>query len=109
MRTNTLPESVSAAENQVLQAFDRWSQLSRISISSLKPQWKQAGDDYMTLEYRAEAFGNIETVTRFLYEIERDALALRVESVELTSRDNEGQQLGLGLQVSGLQLGVAAE
>src|SRR2546430_14152443 len=37
MRTNTLPNNVSAAENQVLKAFDRWSQVGRISISSIKP------------------------------------------------------------------------
>jgi hypothetical protein len=109
MRTNTLPEEVSAAENEVLKAFERWSQESRISISSIKPQWKQAGDDYMTLECRADAFGSIQALTRFLYEVEKDPLALRVEALEITSRDNDGQQLGLGLQVSGLQLNMEAE
>jgi hypothetical protein len=109
MRNGTLPEEVSAAENEVLQAFERWSQESRISISSIKPQWKRAGDDFMTLECRADAFGSIQAVTRFLYEVERDPLALRVEAVEITARDNDGQQLTVGLQVSGLQLGVVAE
>lgn len=104
MRTNTLPDNMSAAENEVLQAFEHWSQISRISIASIKPQWKRAGDDYMTLECRADAFGNIEALSRFLYNVERDPLALRVESVEITSRDNEGRQLSLGLQVSGLLL-----
>jgi hypothetical protein len=109
MRNSTLPEEVSAAENEVLRAFERWSQESRISISSIKPQWKRAGDDFMTLECRADAFGSIQAVTRFLYEVEKDPLALRVEAVEITARDNDGQQLTVGLQVSGLQLGVVAE
>jgi hypothetical protein len=109
MRNGTLPDEVSAAENEVLQAFERWSQESRISISSIKPQWKRAGDDFMTLECRADAFGSIQAVTRFLYEVEKDPLALRVEAVEITSRDNDGQQLAVGLQVSGLQLGVVPE
>jgi len=109
MRNSTLPEEVSAAENEVLRAFERWSQESRISISSIKPQWKRAGDDFMTLECRADAFGSIQAVTRFLYEVEKDPLALRVEAVEITARDNDGQQLTIGLQVSGLQLGVMAE
>lgn len=109
MRTNTLPASVSAAENEVLKGFERWSQESRISISSIKPQWKQGGDDFMTLECRADAFGNIQALTRFLYELEKDPLALKVEAVEITTRDNDGQQLTLGLQVSGLQLNTAAE
>lgn len=109
MRTNTLPVEVSSAENEVLTAFERWSKESGISISSIKPQWKQAGEDFMTLECRADAFGSIEAVTRFLYEVEKDPLALRVESLELSARDNGGQQLAVGLQVSGLQLGVTSE
>jgi len=107
MRTNTLPNNASEAENEVLRAFERWSQDSRISITSIKPQWKRAADDYMTLECRADAFGSIQALTRFLYYVEQDPLALKVESVEITSRDNEGQQLGLALQVSGLVLGPA--
>ena len=109
MRTITLPVDVSVAEIEVLTAFERWSKESGISISSIKPQWKQAGDDFMTLECRADAFGTIQAVTRFLYEVEKDPLALRVEALEVSARDNDGQQLAVGLQVSGLQLGVAPQ
>lgn len=104
MRTNTLPDDVSLAENEVLKAFERWSQDSRISVSSIKPQWKRVGDDFMTLECRADAFGSMQAVARFLYNVEKDPLALKVESVEITSRDNDGQQLSFALQVSGLLL-----
>ncbi len=108
MRTNTLPDNVSAAENEVLKAFDRWSRDSGISVSSIKPQWKRASEDYMTLECRADASGGIQALTRFLYNVEKDPLALKVESVEITSRDNDGQQLSLALQVSGLLLNLPA-
>ena len=104
MRTNTLPSQVSAAENQVLKSFDRWSQDSRISITSIKPQWKSGADDHVTLECRVDAFGPLPTLTRFLYDIEKDPLALKVDSVEISSRGDDGQQLTLGLQVSGLLL-----
>ena len=104
MRTNTLPSETSVAENEVLRAFERWSQDSRISIASIKPQWKQADDDYMTYECRAYAFGSLQAITRFLFEIEKDPLALKIDSVEINARDNTGQQLSLGLQVSGLRL-----
>ena len=104
MRTNTLPDDVSLAENQVLRAFDNWSRDSRISISGIKPQWKRTADDYMTLECRADASGTIEALTRFLYTLEKDHLALKVEAVEISSRDNDGLQLTLALQVSGLLL-----
>ena len=104
MSTNTLPENMSAAENLVLKAFDRWSQESRISIVSLKPQWRQAEDDYLTLQCRAEGFGSIQALTRFLYEMEKDPLALKIDSVEMNARDKEGRQLALAVQVSGLVL-----
>jgi len=104
MRTNTLPVNPSRAEQQLLRAFDRWSQDSKISITSLSPQWKHDSDDYMTLQCRVEAAGNMGAVSRFLYDVEKDPMALRLEIVEISSRDAEGQQLALGLQVSGLVL-----
>jgi len=104
MRTNTLPQDVSMAENLVLKAFDHWSQVSRISIASIRPQWKQGGEDFLTLECRADGFGSMEAIARFLWELENDPLALKVETVEIGTRDKEGRQLSLGLQVSGLLL-----
>ena len=104
MRTNTLPTEVSVAEGRLLGAFDGWSRESRVSIMSIKPQWKRSEDDYLTLECRVDASGSLSTITRFLYELEHDPLALKVESVELSSRDSTGAQLTLGLQVSGLVL-----
>lgn len=106
MRTNMLPANIGEAENEVLQAFEKWSQDSRISMTSIKPQWKHGADEYTTLECRADAFGSMQALTRFLYYIEQDPLGLKVEAVEITSRDNEGQQLSLAVQVSGVVLGA---
>ena len=92
----------------MLRSFDRWSDASRVSITSVKPQWKHDADDYVTLECRVDAAGSMATVARFLYEIEKDPLALRVEAVEISARDNDGQQLTLGLQLSGLLLNPTA-
>jgi Tfp pilus assembly protein PilO len=104
MRTNTLPNNPSLAEQQVLKAFDQWSQESRVSVTSITPQWKHDADDYMTLGCRVEASGNLASLSRFLYEIEKDPMALRLDSMEITARDKDGQQLALGLQISGLVL-----
>ena len=45
MRTNTLPTEVSIAEGRLLGAFDGWSHESRVSIMSIKPQWKRRFHD----------------------------------------------------------------
>jgi len=104
MRKNTLPNNASVAQSQVLKAFDRWAQDSHATIGSIKPQWKQNADDYTTLECRADASGNIQALSRFLYEVEKDPLALKIEAVEITAHDDNGQQLTLALQLSGLLL-----
>ena len=104
MQTNTLPSNRSMAEQQILKSFDRWAQDSRVSMTSIVPQAKQDADDFMTLECRVEATGNLQAVSRFLYALERDPMALKLQVVELSARDNDGQQFALGLQVSGLIL-----
>jgi len=105
MRKNTLPFAASVAEQEMLGSFDKWSRDSGVSVSSIKPQWKRgATDDYSVLECRVDAAGNLSTLTRFLYDVEHSPMALKIESVELAARDNNGQQLALGLLVSGLRL-----
>ncbi len=109
MQTNTLPHNPSLAEQQVLQAFDKWSQDSRISVNSITPQWKRDSDDFTTLQCRVDASGTVGTLSRFLFNIEQDPMALKIESVEITARDKEGAQLSLGLQISGLVLNLPEE
>jgi hypothetical protein len=104
MQTNTLSRSEPQAEEQVLKAFDRWSSESRVSILSINPLWRRESEDHATLECRVDASGGLPAITRFLYELERDSLAVKIQALEISSKDNDGQQLSLGLQVSGLSL-----
>lgn len=105
MRTNTLPVHTSAAEQQVLKSFDNWSKDTGVSITGITPQWKDNDSDpYKTLVCRVEASGDLGTLSRFLYDIEKDPMALKIASLELNAHDARGQQLSLDLQVSGLVL-----
>ena len=104
MSRNALPNNTSAAEQQVYKAIDLWAQSSGVAISAITPQWKHDSDDYMTFECRVDAAGDLGKLSHFLYSVERDPMALKLELVELGSRDKEGQQLSLGLQLSGLVL-----
>ena len=103
MQSNALPSSVSQAEGKMLAAIDRWARTSQIGGYSVKPQEKR-NDEYATVECRVDAAGNLGTITRFLYEIEQDPLAMKVDIVELNSRDTTGSQISLGLQINGLVL-----
>jgi hypothetical protein len=75
-----------------------------VIISAITPQWKHDSDDYMTFECRVDAAGDLGRLSRFLYSVEREPMALKLDLVELSARDKDGQQLSLGLQFSGLVL-----
>ncbi|MFH1742612.1 MAG: hypothetical protein ABIH23_26710 [bacterium] len=104
MRDNALLTEASGAEDGVLKSVDQWTQKSRVSITSLKPQWKQKDEEFAVLECRAAATGGIESIARFLYELEKDPLALRLEEVEISARDEKGETLTLGVCFSRLLL-----
>ena len=104
MRANVLPDNPSLAGQQVIKAFDNWSRASGAEVSSIMPQWKNDSTNYMTFNCRVEASGTMGTLSQFLYQIEKGPMALKLDSVELSAHDNAGQQLTLGLQISGLAL-----
>src|SRR6516162_2689695 len=102
MRTNTLSADTSLAEQQVLKAFDNWSLDSRVTITGITPQWNDDATNYVTVDWRVEAAGDLNALSRFLYDIEQGPMALRLESVNVSARDDTGQQFTLGLQINGL-------
>jgi Tfp pilus assembly protein PilO len=104
MQTNSLPNNSSLAEQQVLKALNNWAGDTGINVSSVTPQWQMDQDDYSTLDCRVEASGDLNALSRFLYEIESDPMALQLATIQLTASDDRGQQLSLGLELSGLAL-----
>ena len=68
------------------------------------PQWKSDSEEYKTLVCRVDASGTLWMLSRFVYDIEKGPIGLKLDSVDFTSRDTSGRQLSLGLQISGLVL-----
>ncbi|MDR3460391.1 MAG: GspMb/PilO family protein [Verrucomicrobiae bacterium] len=104
MQAGALPANSSLAEQQLMKAFDTWRNDTGAELASIMPQWKNESTNYMTISCRVELAGSLGTLSRYLYELEQSPLALRVDTVELSSHDNTGQQLTLGLEVNGLAL-----
>ena len=104
-RTNTLPTDVSQAENEMLKAINRWARESGVNSVQIRPQWQEkSGEEYTTYECHADYTGDIRSISRFLYELEKDPISCKVENLEIASRDDNGRQLSLGIQMSGLVL-----
>jgi len=104
MQAGALPANSSLAEQRLMKAFDTWRNDTGAELASIMPQWKSDSTNYMTISCRVELGGNLGTLSRYLYELEQSPLALRVDTVELSAHDNDGQQFTLGLEVNGLAL-----
>jgi Tfp pilus assembly protein PilO len=104
MRHNALPPDMSQAEQQFLKAVTGWAHESGAEITSIMPQWKNEATNYVTLDCRLETAGDLNTLSRFIYDIERGPLMVRLDSVELSAHDTEGKQMTLGLEINGLDL-----
>ena len=109
LRRNSLPPDASAAEQKFFQSVNKWAGDSGVVITAITPQRKRDAEDYTTYQARVEAKGNLPALSRFLFELEKDPLALKLEGVELAARDKEGRELALGLQVSALVLNPPAK
>ena len=103
MKNHALSSDKSVAQNEVVKAVDRWAEDSKIHFTAYAPTWKSSAEDYSTFECRTDAYGTIDELTRFLYDMEKDPLALKIEDLQITSRDTGGQQLSLSVRFSGIR------
>ena len=108
MASSCLPLEKSAAENRVFSALAQWTRASNIALDSRKPRWVSERDAADRFEMLATARGDMPAIARFLYELETDPLAVKIEEVQITSQDRSAERLILGVRFSGLQLGEDA-
>jgi Tfp pilus assembly protein PilO len=104
MKQRSLPADMSVAEDQMLKSVGRWARDSRLGVTSLKPRWTDDEEDFKKLEFRAAAQGDMESIARFVYELETDLLPLKVEDIEIAARDERGSALALAVRFTGLVL-----
>ena len=104
MQKNSLPANTSLAEQQLFKAVDDWSRGSGVEVTSMTPQWKNDSTNYLTLTCRVETSGDLGTLSRFLYDLEAGPMALRLDSVELSAKDKDGQQMTMSTDINGLAL-----
>ena len=103
MRQSALPQDDSNAEGKVEQAVHRWINESGVTLSRIQPQENSREELYRTYNCQADADGSLESVFRFLYELETDPLPLYIEEFTIRSSDDKGEKLKLSLRFSGFQ------
>jgi len=102
MATRMLPADASEAENVLLRGIDKWAATSGLRVTALQPRWQADGDGPDLLELRVAATGTMNSVVRFLFELETAPMALAVEDLDLTTRQKDGDTLTLNVRVTGL-------
>ena len=104
-KKRSLPREQQTAEGQLLGAVSRWAGANRLNVTTVKPSWRLSDEKdakSRTVQVQVTATGNLSSVAGFLYSLETDPMPLRVEDVELTTRDPKGDQLTLRLTFTGL-------
>ena len=105
MRTNTLNPNETGVQSQLFRAFQTWAQTNGVVLVGQRAQRKDSDDAaYNNEEWHADVTGDLTQIFHFLGSVETSPMGLKVDAVELSSRDERGAQLALGLTVSGLIL-----
>ena len=94
---------------EVLRARVNWTGDSGISFQSEKGEWRNHDDRYQTYDVRLVAEGTMREVVEFVHAIESDALPLKIEQLELASREKTGQLISVSVHFTGLQIGEALQ
>ena len=99
----------SIAEDAVLRAIENWRGDSGILLTSFKPQWQNHDDRYRTWNVRLVAEGTMREAVEFVHAIESDELPLKIEQLELASREKTGKLISVSVHFTGLQIGEALQ
>jgi len=105
MRANALNSNPTVATRQLFTAFDRWVHSGGVTQGSFRPQMQDTDTNFQTVDCRSDVTGSLPNVRDFLRAMTRDPLADKLDSFVLTAKDDNGKQLALDLNMSGLVLG----
>ena len=101
MLRSDLSADNSAADSDASNAIIRWTTDSRVTLTSLTPQFQEHEDaGYDAFEYRVLATGDQIALGRFLYDLGTDPMPCSLEECEITTRDAHGSQLTLSARFS---------
>jgi hypothetical protein len=104
MRANALNSNPTVATRQLFTAFDRWASSGGVTQGSFRPQVQETDTNFLTIDCHSDVSGSINNVRDFLKAMSRDPLADKLDSFVLTAKDDNGKQLTLDLNLSGLVL-----
>ncbi|MBN2372219.1 hypothetical protein JXL19_00320 [bacterium] len=100
-----LESDSSVMESRVLNVLGDWSRECGISISSIKPdRSRNESNSLMEIIFNVACRGSMDSVGRFMWQIENSKLPLRITEFQLGSREEDGRDMALQLKLSAVYL-----
>jgi Tfp pilus assembly protein PilO len=98
--------SDTEAESRVLGALRQWSGAAGLALSSIKPERVSSDRGLQEMIFTVAGKGTLDSVARFLWQIETAALPVKIKDMQLGSSSELGDSMSLQLHLSALYLGT---
>ena len=97
-----LTDNPAEAESQFLSALRDWSEQAGLALASIKPERAKVEKDLGELRFVAVGQGKMRAVARFLWLVESAEMPVRINKLQVASRQEGDQTLSMTLHLSTL-------
>jgi Tfp pilus assembly protein PilO len=98
--------SETEAESRILDALRQWSGAANMALSSIRPERVLSDRGLQEMIFTVAGRGSLESVARFLWQIETALLPVKIKDMQLGSSSEAGDSMSLQLHLSALYLGA---
>ena len=104
MSGSSLKTDGATAESQVIRAVNDWAQEAGLNVSSVKPERAEKEKQFVKITFRANATGNMASISKFMWRLQTSKVPIRVTDVSITTRRDGADDLSLDLGISTIYL-----
>ncbi len=98
--------SETEAESRILSALREWSGAANMALSSIRPERISSERGLQEMIFTVAGRGTLDSVARFLWQIETAVLPVKIKDMQLGSSSESGDSMSLQLHLSALYLGA---
>ena len=104
MLDSGLSYSVEDTEGKVFRYLENASGSTNFSITSIQPEHLPKQEKFGMIEFMVSGAGSMESVTRFLWEVETANVPLKIETLQLGANNENANVMSLQVNLSSVYL-----
>ncbi len=109
MQETGLSNDASKTESLVLRYLDDRSKKHYLKLSSVQPERLRQKSDLQEIDFTVSGIGDMESICRFLLDIETANVPLKIKTLQLGSRDEDGKEMSVQLKLSSIYIAANPE